>query len=59
MLAGEGVARVEEAIRLRWSRVRRVGPDLLVEAYPRAAEVGEAAMPGDGALEPRSEAGGV
>lgn len=34
MMGGEGVGEVAEAVRLRWSRVRRIGPDMLLEAFP-------------------------
>jgi len=34
MLAGPGITRIDDAVALRWGQVRRVGPDLLVEAFP-------------------------
>ncbi len=39
MMGGDGVLHPEDAVRLRWTRVRRVGEDLLIEAEPcRGAE---------------------
>ncbi len=40
MMGGEGVARVEEAVPLRWSRIRRIGQDVLLEAVPMDREDG-------------------
>jgi len=34
LVGGPGVARVADGLSLRFERVRRVGPDLLIEAYP-------------------------
>ena len=38
VVGGEGVRRVDDAVHLRWVRVRRVGPDILVEAVPAGNE---------------------
>jgi diaminohydroxyphosphoribosylaminopyrimidine deaminase/5-amino-6-(5-phosphoribosylamino)uracil reductase len=35
-LAALGIAKLDDAPALTLSRVRRIGPDLLIEAHPRA-----------------------
>jgi diaminohydroxyphosphoribosylaminopyrimidine deaminase/5-amino-6-(5-phosphoribosylamino)uracil reductase len=39
LVGGPGAATVAEGLTLRFEKVRRVGPDLLIEAYPTSPEL--------------------